>query len=320
LTAVRAVSSASIVSTIPFIGAQMWQLTVVGRPPVETRPGVSFVRIGGGYFETLGLRLLQGRAFEENDGAPGHESAIVTQRFVEMFFAGEDPLGRWIELTNPAGPGATLLRARIVGVSPTVRQQFLAEIDPVVFVPFRTNPAPNSMLMVRGRSDASAMTSVLRAELRALDPDLPAGQLTAVEEWVGQSRWGHRVFGTMFSLFAMIALAVSALGLYAVTAYSVTQRTHEIGVRMALGASARHVVWLFARRGLLPLFIGVAIGLGGAFGVGRLIQNMLVRTSPTDPVTFVAIVALLAAVSVLACFWPARRAARLDPVAALRHE
>src|SRR5207244_9552415 len=122
--------------------------------------------------------------------------------------------GRWIELKNPAGPGAKPLRAQIVGVSPTVRQQFLAEIDPVVYLPFRTNPAPNSMLMVRGRSDASAMTSVVRAELRSLDPDLPVGRLTPVEEFMGQSRWGHRVFGTMFSLFAMIALALSAVGLY----------------------------------------------------------------------------------------------------------
>ena len=172
------------------------------------------------------------------------------------------------------------MRAQIVGVSATVRQQFLADIDPVVFVPFRTNPAPNAMVMVRGREDVGAIVLALRGDCA---------------DAVGD----RSVRGD---------------------AYSVTQRTHETGVRMALGASARHVVWLFVRRGLLPLFIGVAIGLGGAFGVGRLIQDMLVRTSPADPVTLGTIVALLISVSVAACFWPARRAAHLDPVAALRHE
>jgi putative ABC transport system permease protein len=276
--------------------------------------------IGSHYFETLGLRLVRGRTFTRIDGTVGHESAIVNERLVAMVFHGEDPIGRWIDLTNPNLGSAPPLRAQIVGISPTVRQQYLSEIDPVVYLPYGMNPNGAPMLMIRGQADASAITSLLRREVRAIDPDLPVGQVTPLDVLMTQSRWGHRVFGTMFTVFAIVALLISAAGLYAVTAYSVTQRTHEIGVRMALGAEPGHVVWLFVRRGLSSLAIGVALGLGGAFGVGRLMQSMLVQTSPNDPLMLASIATLLAAASIAACCWAARRATRLDPVAALRHE
>ena len=135
-----------------------------------------------------------------------------------------------------------------------------------------------------------------------------------------QSRWGHRVFGGMLTVFASIALALAAVGLYAVTAYAVVQRTHEIGVRMALGAQAGAVVWLFVKASLLPLGIGLGMGLAGALGVGRLLQSFLIQTSPTDAMTLVGIAVVLTAVSAAACVFPARRATRLDPVTALRYE
>jgi putative ABC transport system permease protein len=129
-----------------------------------------------------------------------------------------------------------------------------------------------------------------------------------------------RVFGSMFAAFAIIALVLSAVGLYAITAYGVTQRTQEIGVRMALGAEAPQVWWLIARRGLIHLAIGLVIGMPGALGVGRLLRSLLVQTAPYDPATLVGIAALLTAVAIAACYWPAQRATRLDPVVALRHE
>jgi len=141
-----------------------------------------------------------------------------------------------------------------------------------------------------------------------------------MDQLLAQQRWPFRVFGTMFAIFAVIALALSAVGLYAVTAYSVSQRTQEIGVRMALGAQAPQVWWLILRRSIVQIVVGLAIGIGGALGVGKLLESLLVQTGTRDPVTLISIVALLVLVSISACFWPARRATRLDPVNALRYE
>ena len=161
---------------------------------------------------------------------------------------------------------------------------------------------------------------MLREEVQALDPDVAVYNVQPLERLSELSRWNHRIMGTMLTLFAVIATVLSAMGLYAVTAYGVSQRTAEIGIRMALGAQRSQVVWLFLRRTLLQLGLGVGIGIAGAIGVGHVIRGMLVRTSATDPVTFAGMVVLLVAVAAAACFIPARRATRLDPVAALRYE
>jgi putative ABC transport system permease protein len=174
--------------------------------------------------------------------------------------------------------------------------------------------------MIRAAGDAAGLTSLMREEVRAIDPDLPIFDIKTMDQQLAQARWPFRVFGSMFAIFALIALALSAVGLYAVTAYSVAQRTQEIGVRMALGAQAPQVWWFVVRRGLVQLAIGLGIGLAGAFGVGQLLKSLLVQTSTRDPLTLTSIVLLLMLVSVLASFWPARRATRLDPVAALRNE
>jgi ABC-type antimicrobial peptide transport system permease subunit len=156
--------------------------------------------------------------------------------------------------------------------------------------------------------------------MRAVDPDQALFNLRTLDEVMGQQRFIYRVFGTMFSLFAGIALILAAVGLYAVTAYAVTQHTREIGLRLVLGAAPAQVIALFLRRGAVQLGIGLVIGVAGAFGVGQLLRAMLVQTSPRDPLTLVSIVALLTIVAAIACIIPARRATRLDPLHALRHE
>ena len=153
-----------------------------------------------------------------------------------------------------------------------------------------------------------------------LEPDLPLFNIQTLDQQLAEQRWQYQIFGTMFGTFALIALVLSAVGLYAVTAYSVTRRTQEIGLRVALGARPRQVQWLILRLALGQLALGLTIGVAGAFGVGRLLESLLVQTSPTDPTTLLSIVALLLSVAVAACVWPARRAARLDPMVALRHE
>ena len=309
-------------------GGFLRELSVNGRaaPPGERLPEVTMVSISPSYFSTLGVPVVRGRTLEDSDGTPGHESALVNQRFVSMHFSTEDPIGQRITLIDgvPSAQPSAPASATIVGVVPTVRQRSFQDPDPdpVVYLPYRADPQRNALLVVRTAGEPGSVTALVREQMRAIEPDLPLFQIMTMDQLLALQRWSFRVFGSMFAIFAVIALALSAVGLYAVTAYSVTQRTAEIGVRMALGAQPPQVLWLVLRRALVQLAIGVPIGIAGAFGVGRLLQTVLVQTgtSGRDPVTIVSIAALMIIVSINACFWPARRATRLDPVSALRYE
>jgi predicted permease len=322
LDAIPDVSSSAFANVVPFAGGPSRQMSVDGRRPSpgESQPIVSFVTIRGRYFDMLGLRLLRGRAFTDRDALPGSESAIVNQRLATMFFPNEDPIGRRICLTAP-NAAATLppACATIVGVSPTVRQQYFQEIDPVVYVPARGD-ASELTLIVRSHPTPDTVAPLIRAEVSAFDEDIALNALLPLDQTMTGSRWGHRVFGGMLTVFALVGLLLAAVGLYAVTAFAVVQRTHEIGVRMALGARSESVVWLFVRRAALPVAVGIGVGLAGALAIGRVLQRFLIQTSPTDPTILVGIAVLLAAMSFAAAFFPARRATRLDPLAALRYE
>jgi putative ABC transport system permease protein len=326
LRGVSALQAVGLTTNTPGFGGFMRQLTVEGRPDSDParRPEVTMVAVSDDYFDALGVRVARGREFNRDDGLAGHESAIVNQRFVAMHFPGEDPLGRRITLIdpNPSVVQSAPKTVTIVGVVPTIRQRNFQEPepDPVAFLPFRADPQRGVMLVVRTPGEAGPITALIREEMRAIEPDVPLVQIQTMNQLLAQQRWPFRVFGSMFAIFAGIALVLSAVGLYAVTAYSVTQRTAEIGVRRALGAQSTDVIWLVLRRGLMQLAIGLPLGIAGAFGVGRLLQSLLVQTSARDPVTIGAIALLMMSVSIAACLWPARRATRLDPVVALRYE
>ena len=292
---------------------------------------VDIMSIGPRYFDTVGAPLVRGRIFDASEGTPGHENVIVNQRFASMFFPGEDALGRRIKLTLVQTNALDALGSAwvtIVGISPSIRQQSFGpngptnsvEPEPVVYLPHRLNPSRGMAIIVRTRSNPGSAAPLMREEIRKLDSEMALFQVNTMDEILAQNRWPLRTFGSMFAIFAFIALVLSAVGLYAITAYSVTQRTQEIGIRMALGAQPKQVQWLFVRRGLIQLAIGLAIGLAGAFGTGRLLQGVLVRTSASDPPTLITIVAILITVGLAACFFPARRATRLNPVVALRYE
>ena len=328
LRSVSAIQASAVTSNLPMLGGALRQLFVEGRPDRsgERPPEVTVVSVSARYFDTLGIRVIRGRPLNDADGTPGHEAVLVNQRFAAMHFAGEDPVGQRIRLVD-ATPARVYdptppMSVTIVGVVPTVRQRNFQEPDPdpVAYVPYRADPQRFVFLVVRGQGEPATLTAIVREQMRAIEPDLPLFGILTLDQMLANMRFSFRVFGSMFAIFAVIALVLSAVGLYAVTAYSVAQRTQEIGVRMALGAQSQQVMWLVLQRSFLQLAVGLPIGIAGAFAVGRLMQSVLAQTSGRDPLTIAAIATAMSLVSLAACFWPARRATRLDPVAALRNE
>jgi putative ABC transport system permease protein len=322
----------SVATNGPMQGGFGRRFEVVGRAPLagQEPPNVTMLAVDPRYFETLGLPLLRGRAFTDSDGMPGQDVAIVNARLAQLHFPNEDPLGRQIVLSLDPGAGDPppgIPRSQtvsIVGIVPNVRQgnPNTPLPDPVAYLPFRANPRALMNLLARSDGDPQLLLPMLREEMRAIDPDLPLFNIRTVDQALVQARWPFRVFGTMFGIFAVFALLLSAMGLYAVTAYSVTQRTQEIGVRTALGAQSQQVVWLFLRRALIHMIVGLTLGVAGALGVGRIFEaaQLLIQINGRDPVTIGSIAVLLAIVSLVASVLPARRATLLDPVIALRRE
>jgi predicted permease len=315
-------SLATVASARPFVGAERPQLSFAGGPSTYdgTLPSVSTVAIGPRYFEALGVRMVRGRPLERRDAAPGADGVVVNQAFADRHFPNADALGQRIRLTDKGAPGPLSPWLTIVGVSPTIRQSIASVADPVVYQPLQSYANAGAALIIGGRSDSSAITPVLRREVASLDPDVMLFNIRPLTELRADSRLQPRLIGTLLAAFAGIALVLSIVGLYGVTAYAVLQRTHEIGVRMALGARAQQVVWLFVRRAMRPVGMGLVMGLGGALAAGRLLRGLLIQTSSTDPATLVSIVTLMLIVAAAASVFPARRAARLDPLTVLRCE
>jgi predicted permease len=324
----------TITSNAPGSGGPNRQLEVDGHRAAEgeQRPRVTTMTVGPRYFDTLGVKV-RGRAFTETDGDPSRQTVIVNERLAQMYFPGQNPIDHQLRLLldRPTAPNEGWLT--VVGVVPNVRQRLnnsatpnanieSDEFDAIAYIPHRvdSSAARGMTLLARTRSDAGKASQSLREAIRTIDPDMALFNLRTLDDLLVQQRWAQRVFATMFSTFAVIALLLAAVGLYGVTAYSVAQHTREIGIRMVLGAPPRNVVGLFLRRGIIQLAVGLTVGLAGAIAVGRLLQSVLIAVSPRDPVTLGAIMTLLTLVGVAACVWPARRATRLDPVVALRHE
>ena len=325
LQAMPGVSAVSVASNLPMGGGDRLTIAIDGRPTEAGTPPpqLSVVEVGNDYLASMGLDALLGRGLTRRDGLPGSEAVVVNARFVARFLDGEEVLGHRIRLNiddDDEDEDTLTPWMTIVGVSPTVRQTAIQETEPDAVVYRRHRLAPGSSLAIQvyAQGDPGALVSQVRAAVRAVDRDLPIFQAQTLSEALAEQRWPFRVFGSMFAIFAVIALVLSAVGIYAVTAYSITQRTQEIGIRMALGAQPGQVVWMVMRRGLVQLGVGLAIGLVGAAGVGQVLQGLLVQISPTDPVTLAMILLVLSSVTVLACLGPARRAALLDPATALR--
>jgi putative ABC transport system permease protein len=310
------VESFTIASQIPASGAGRMYLHLADRVIANSDgvpPRVATTSIGAGYFDALGLTMPRGREFTPADGAAGAEAVIVNQRFATQYWPGQDPVGQKIRLGQ--GPWNT-----VVGVSPTIRQTSLRpDVDPLVYVPFRQSPPFWFSIIARVRYPAAA-AKVLREEVRKLDPDLPLFDMRTVDEYLDRLSLETRILSTLFSVFALIGLLLSAVGIYAVTAYATSQRTQEIGIRIALGAATRDVVWLVLGSGLRQLALALPIGMAFAIAVSGVLASLLFEVTPLDFGTFVAIPVLVSAIVLAACLVPARRAARRSPVDALRTE
>jgi predicted permease len=320
LAAAPATASAALASGAPFIsgedrGILMDDEAAAGGAPLPT---ARFVTIGPRYFETLDIRLVAGRSFDQVERSVRTTSALVNERFAERFSPGADPIGRQLLIVNERAPGSAPLRVTVIGIAPLVRQDLNTGYTPVVYVPHEVEPAAAASIIIRGEPDRFA--EVLRQEVRRLDPDLPLFRLQSLERASYISRWIPRIFSLVFSIVAMLATALSALGLYSITAFAASQRTREMGVRMALGAERHRVIWLFLRRVVIHVGVSLAIGLAGAVAAGVVLEALLVDVRAGSPLLLAQVAGLVVTVSMAATLLPALRAARLDPVDVLRHE
>jgi predicted permease len=314
IDALGPIRSATLADSVPLIGGGRRRVAVEGRQPQagEAESALA-VRIGTRYFETVGIPIVRGRAFDRSDGVAGHDSVIVNERFADRYFAGASALGRRIRVAADAGDLNDSPWLTIVGVCATIPD----DDDPpaIVYLPYRAEPPLYAVLLARANVDAPAAVALLRGQVRALDPDLPLWRVRTLEEWLAFLRWPERVFGSMLGMFAGFGLLLSVLGVYSITAQSVSQRTQEIGVRVALGARPADVRWLVLRGTILQLASGLLLALPGALVVDR-----LPFMEPGGPFALLPFVLLLSAAAVSATFVPLRRATSLDPSVALRVE
>jgi len=258
-----------------------------------------------------------GRRFTESDEVNGATAAIVNESFATKFWPGEDPLAKRLRFVNDRTPQSWLT---VVGVIPDIHQSWAnwLERDPLVYVPYALQPQRATFIVSRTRVPPATLVKAFRREIQSLDENLPVYDVRSLEDRIAMNRLDMSLFGTLFTIFAAIALLLASVGLYAVIAHSVSQRTREIGLRMAVGGTARDIVWLVLVQGIRQIVIGLTVGLLAAFAVTRVLRAALVGVSPSDPMTFMAVVVVLMLAGVLGCAIPARRAVRVDPVVALR--
>jgi putative ABC transport system permease protein len=289
-----------------------------GRQLSPDDSGAFFIAATRGYFTALRTPVLRGRAFTANDAAGSEPVVVVNRTLADRLFPDEDPIGRRLRVINPEYSSDW---RTIVGVVGDVQYRALEEdVQPTIYTPFAQTPFLWLYVMVRPTANPDALMASLRSVVRSVDPALTAAGIRQMEDVIASSTAAPRFNMLLVSGFALLALVLSAVGIYGVIAYSVAQRTHEIGVRMALGAATADVVRLVLREGLGMALAGILIGLGGAAMLTQLMQTMLFGVDARDPFTFGSGAAILFAVALLACYVPARRALRVDPMTALRAE
>jgi putative ABC transport system permease protein len=331
------VQAATTASVFPLGAGLGWGklLTIADRPAasIDQVPAVSFALIGNDYFRTFGIALRQGRTFNSEDKPDSQPVAIINETLAKRFFANQNPIGKTIWMGPPdnlLSPDAQTLENRaprrtIVGVVADVKGRSLnAESPSLVYAPLTQNRREGwtngLMLAVQTTTPPETLLRAIREQVRLIDPDLPITSVYTMDDLINRSLSGARFSLSLLASFAVLGLLLAAIGIYGVMVTAVAQRTHEIGLRMALGAQRRDVLLLVIRQGMFPVLIGVVAGLAAAIGLTRLMSTLLFEVSATDPLTLAVITVLLTIVALLACYIPARRATKVDPLVALRYE
>jgi putative ABC transport system permease protein len=313
------VERAAAVNALPFSGGPVLSFAIEGHtsPPPGQEPDAEYRVVTPAYFETLGITLVRGSGFTEQHNSNAPAVAIINETLARKYFPGEDPIGKRINLGDPQrSPWRT-----VIGIAHDVRQSSLDE-EPYaqMYSPYAQFPTRGMTLVVRTSTDPSALVPSIRSELSAMDKDQPLYNVRTMEQVMSESIARQRFSMLLIAIFACVGLVLASVGIYGVMSYTVAQRTHEIGVRMALGASARDVLKMVVGQGMMLALVGTGLGLLAAFLLTRLISSLLFSVSAADPLTYALISLLLIFVALLACFIPARRATRVDPMVALRYE
>jgi putative ABC transport system permease protein len=319
VSALPGVEHAATLYPLPLSGKTfLLGFTVFGRPtPPSASESATVRRASPDIFRTLGVRLVQGRGFDKLDTVDSPKVAIINERLAEAIRPRSAPVGQRLTFDDPTKPGAQWWT--IVGVVGDVKQQTLSEEPSFeIYEPQLQQPAVEATLVVRSAGDPEALTASIRRTILGLDPDLPVYHVRTLFSVIDESLAQPRLSTALLSLFALLALVLATVGVYGVISYSVAQRTHEMGIRMALGADRGNLLRLVIRQGMGLVGIGLLLGISGACFATRVLAGLLYGVNPNDPVTFVLVAALLASVALLANYVPARRAMRVDPQVALR--
>ncbi|PWT91365.1 MAG: ABC transporter permease [Blastocatellia bacterium] len=315
--------SVSSVFPLPLSGDRFsLSFEIDGRPVAKKdQPSADFFTTDVGYFKTMGIPILKGRDFDEHDQHHSTPVIIVTEELARLHFPNEDPIGKRIKPGISTFDDEKSTMREIVGVVGNVRNRNLnTEPRPTYYVPQTQVPFSQMVVVIKTTTDPHTLIQSVNTEVASLDKDLPVFGVKTMDEYLAASVTTPRFNTTLLSIFAGVALILTIVGLYGVMSYSVAQRTNEIGIRLALGAQSRDVLKMIVKQGLRIVLVGVVIGLVGAFALTGLIASLLFGVTTKDPMTFVAVAVLLMVVALVACYLPARRATRVDPMEALRCE
>jgi putative ABC transport system permease protein len=308
-----------------------FQITIENRQTgvEEDHPRTSFQGVTADYFRAMGIPMLRGRTFTESDSLEAPRVAILTETLARRCFPNENPIGKRI-YPGKLNPGQTpqpdrwtnvSLWTEVVGVVADVKSMSLdPKVEPNIYVPYWQWPMQTPTLLVRTAGNPANFAAMIYSEVKALNKNLPTPKVQTMNEQLSDVVAQPRFQTLLLALFGLVTLALVSAGIYGVVSYAAAQRTQEIGIRVALGAQARDVLKLIVSQGLKLAVVGVGIGLAAAFGLTRLMKNLLYGVSALDPLTFVAVASLLVGVALLACYLPARRATKVDPMVALKHE